>query len=169
MDDALPFGMEFTEYPYDGNVIVDLTTDIYKTMISLAIMSPSDIAFAPPEGHRLILSEVPNVDRRISPRVVSLLRRLPLPANLRVLETFELVPGTCPTRYLNEGGIYQSRDIDHVNYDYKTLESLDLDNILPQDVVLTFQVDTNVGYAMVLDVEQSMFGLIRSIVLRIFH
>ncbi|KAF2726120.1 hypothetical protein K431DRAFT_2094 [Polychaeton citri CBS 116435] len=63
---------------YDEEEIVGLISSIYELLLELGHMKEEAVDWAPPEGHTLDLSNIPDgVD--VDPRVLSLMSRLPLP------------------------------------------------------------------------------------------
>lgn len=138
---------------YDEEEIVGLISCIYELLLELDHIDETNVAWAPPEGHELDLSGIPD-DLTIDPRVISLMKRLPVPRRGR--GAFPVLNNMNNIDYRHPRVLAESRDIDR----WLHPGGLDVYNASPTALMLFDGQNAN-DPCLVLDVEDSMYHLSR--------
>lgn len=145
---------ETTPPPYSEDSIVSYLTRIYRVMILLGRLSNSELVFAPPEGHAIDFSQLPDNVPPLDDRVKSLVRRMPL-SNPKLGYDIEVIANAHMVNYLGPYDLRLSRDINQRRFDWLNWDTLDADNVEPHDVLLLALENSRDGRGMVLDVRES--------------
>lgn len=137
--------------PYDEAKIISALTDIYQLQ-QLLCYFPEDgpLRYAPPEGHRIDIAECER--RKLSPAVVSLMKRLPYPSDPYTARTFTFLRSSTIPDYTEILDIKCGRD----PFNYGMEEDLRENLLEKTELALNFSDDED-GVSMILDTDKSRY------------
>lgn len=124
-------------------------TDIYELLIALSYFPASEIIFAPPPRHEI--NKKLCLELKLTPEVISLMRRLPYPRGLERRPIFPF--GSVPWDQLHDENLKMDRDPE-------SWECMDFS--LQQDVVLGVRME-RVDEDVILDTKESTSQLLITI------
>lgn len=140
---------------YSEDVIVNLIIQILTLLMRLGHVNRNDFVFPPEGGH--ILDEALCIELNLAPSVVSLLRRLPYFSKTSFSECVQIWPGSFMPNYLDPSHLRLSRRIlDLPGTNIETTEPV----LQPQDVILLFQIEADLGENWILDTQASKYTFI---------
>lgn len=138
---------------YDEDTMVSLWTRIHDIRIKLGIIDPMYIKYPPPGGHQIDYSLVSGVG--IDARVRQFLKLIPHLSDEHFTDFGQkLVHTTDLASYLSARDVAMSRDANRFSFNFKDIDTLDLTNLRPSDVVLSHDEEGE-GFWMILDTQES--------------
>lgn len=138
---------------YDEDTIVSLWTEIHNVRVKLGIIDSKYIKFPPTNGHEIDHSLVSTIE--IDDRVRRFLKRIPHLSDEHFTDFGQkLVHTTDLASYLSARDVAMSRDANRFSFNFKDVDTLDLTNLRPSDVVLSHDEEGE-GFWMILDTQES--------------
>ncbi|PYH77565.1 hypothetical protein BO82DRAFT_435687 [Aspergillus uvarum CBS 121591] len=137
--------------PYSEDTIVALLSDIYRIYVQLGYMNNradgmEELAWPPPEGHSI--NEAICEELNLSPKVISLMRRLPYPVSIGIAANIPFMPRSTAFVYIDDRQIRDGRDPGRWTFDRPRKDFL-----LPHEIALACSDDE--GIHLVLDTEEN--------------
>ncbi|RAH75035.1 uncharacterized protein BO66DRAFT_449983 [Aspergillus aculeatinus CBS 121060] len=137
--------------PYSEDIIVTLVSDIYRIYVQLGYMNNradgmEEIAWPPPGGHAI--NEAICQELNLSPKVISLMRRLPYPVSYHIAAELPFKEWSTAFAYIEDRQIRDGRDPGRWIFDTPRTDFL-----LPHEIALAGADDE--GIHLILDTQEN--------------
>ncbi|PYI19089.1 hypothetical protein BO99DRAFT_412967 [Aspergillus violaceofuscus CBS 115571] len=137
--------------PYNEDTVVALVSDIYRIYVQLGYMNNradgmEELVWPPPEGHSINAALCEELN--LSPRAISLMRRLPYPVSIGIAANTPFLPRSTAFTYIEDRQIRDGRDPGRWIFD-----ELRKDFLLPHEIALAGADDE--GIHIILDTEEN--------------
>ncbi|RAK75244.1 uncharacterized protein BO72DRAFT_450006 [Aspergillus fijiensis CBS 313.89] len=138
--------------PYNEDTIVTLVGDIYRIFVQLGYMNnradgEKELVWPPPEGHSI--NEAICKELNLSPKVISLMRRLPYPVSYHIAADLPFKPWSTAFAYTEDRQIRDGRDPGRWIFDEPRTDFL-----LPHEIALAGADDE--GIHLILDTQENI-------------
>ncbi|PYI35399.1 hypothetical protein BP00DRAFT_422171 [Aspergillus indologenus CBS 114.80] len=150
-EDVMGEEYRVAKIPYNEDTIVGLVSDIYRIYVQLGYMNnradaTEELVWPPPEGHSINEALCEELD--LSPKVISLMRRLPYPVSIGIAAYLPFKPLSTAFAYIDDRQIRDGRDPGRWIYDQPRTNFL-----LPHEIALASADDE--GIHIILDTEEN--------------
>ncbi|RAH86829.1 hypothetical protein BO86DRAFT_394625 [Aspergillus japonicus CBS 114.51] len=133
--------------PYNEDTVVALVSDIYRIYVQLGYMNNradgmEELVWPPPEGHSINAALCEELN--LSPRAISLMRRLPYPVSIGIAANTPFLPRSTAFTYIEDRQIRDGREPGR-----RIFDELRKDFLLPHEIALAGADDEGIHISLI--------------------